>query len=122
LCGCPPGGVAPGSDAGAPCPPSKLTSEQQAEQIGQVMQSRLDVIRPCFDAAAKDGGSGGKIVFRLQIAPDGSLFRVRTSYVSLPIPSVQTCAIRAVESLRFPPPAGGHVTVSYPMIFSVRDE
>jgi TonB family protein len=113
--------VAPDADAGVACPHSKLSSRERTQQLKRVIDGRASEFRACFNRAELDAGVTGKIQFHFQVSPDGSVFRVRTSYVSFPDPAVQRCALEVFRTLRFAPPAGGHLDVNYPLKFTMVD-
>jgi hypothetical protein len=55
------------------------------------------------------------VVVRFVIGRDGAVGLVSNGGSDLPNSEVVGCYVRAFYALRFPPPEGGHVTVSFPV-------
>jgi TonB family protein len=92
------------------------------EQIQQVMAANRDKVRACYDAALpKNPGSHGDLVLDFVIDPRGDvkLAEVNWSASDLHIPELDTCAVDAVRSIKFPASSRGlESKVSYPFNFN----
>lgn len=140
--GSPPGGVAdpearpgsaPGSSAGSgPAARGSGDPEDDADTtvwpltakgIRGAIRARIAEIKECYDGwLAADDELGGKLVlaFTIETDPEGELARVSNTEIqdsSLDHPGLERCVLIMAESLRFEAPAGGKVTVRYPLRF-----
>ena len=86
-------------------------------QIQAVIRSHLGKIRHCYEIAlAKDPKLAGKVAVTFIIGRDG---KVSSAALSGSLtPEVDRCIVKAFEMLVFPPPRGGIVQVSYPLVFT----
>jgi hypothetical protein len=107
-------------DPGAPGPPTRAIGEQIAPQeIHRIVRTNFGKFRTCYEAGlARDPELRGKVLVRFVIEADG---RVRVpaedAGSTLTAPEVIACMLRAYESMVFPPPTGGTVSVVYPVDF-----
>jgi hypothetical protein len=88
------------------------------EVIQRVMRAAFPRFRRCFE----DGLRGcpnlqERVVVRFVIGEDGRVASARDAGSNLPDARVVACVVGAFRTLRFPPPAGGRVTVVYPLLF-----
>lgn len=60
----------------------------------------------------------GRVAVKFIIGRDGSVAMVNAGEHSMPDNSAPYCVARAFGNLTFPEPAGGIVTVVYPIVFS----
>lgn len=87
----------------------------------EVLKSKRNAFRCCFDLWAKNNkGQGGKVLFVLELAPDGALksSKVDQDKSDIKAPEVESCMSEVAKSLTFPKsPTGKLTTVSYPFEF-----
>jgi hypothetical protein len=88
------------------------------EVIQRVFREQYQRFHACYDDGLKRNPKlEGRVVPKFVIERDGSVRDVTMAASTLPDAMVQ-CLQHACETLRFPPPDGGIVTVVYPMAFS----
>jgi TonB family protein len=109
----------------APADPAAARGPRDArgkEEIQQVMASNRDKVRACYDAAlARNAGIAGDLVLSFTIDPRGDVKQaeVNWSESDLHIPELDTCAVDAVRSFKFPPSSRGlESKVNYPFNFN----
>ncbi len=119
ICGCPPGGTKQGLDASAGC----------AEHVGDgaaaiqaVMRGSFGGFRKCYEKALERAKMQGSVALGFELTPEGRVFSARVARSTLPDGDAQACLVRLVRGLRFEPPAGGRVSVIYPIVFSPGDD
>jgi TonB family protein len=92
------------------------------EQIQQVMAESRDKVRACYDAALpQNPGIHGALVLDFVIDPRGDVKRAEVNWSAsdLHIPELDTCAVDAVRSIKFPASSRGlESKVSYPFNFN----
>jgi TonB family protein len=92
------------------------------EQIQQVMAANRDKVRACYDAALpQNPGIHGALVLDFVIDPRGDVKRAEVNWSAsdLHIPELDTCAVDAVRSIKFPASSRGlESKVSYPFNFN----
>jgi TonB family protein len=91
-------------------------------EIQQVMADNRDKVRACYDAALpQNPGSKGSLVIDFTIDPRGEVKQAEVNWSAseLHIPELDTCAIDAVRSIKFPASSRGlESKVSYPFNFN----
>jgi TonB family protein len=109
----------------APADPAPAHGPRDArgkDEIAQVMASNRDKVRACYDAAlAQNPGIAGDLVLSFTIDPRGDVKQaeVNWSESDLHIPELDTCAVDAVRSFKFPPSSRGlESKVNYPFNFN----
>ncbi len=106
----------------APVEPRGPRDARGKEEIQQVMANNRDAVRACYDAAlAKNPGIAGDLVVSFTIDPRGDVKQaeVNWSESDLHIPELDTCAVDAVRSFKFPPSSRGlESKVNYPFNFN----
>jgi len=117
----------PSSTAGAaatstePAPEARAKDTRGKEEIQQVMAANRDAVRACYDAAlAQNPGIQGDLVVDFVIDPHGDVKQaeVNWSQSELHVPEIDTCAVQAVKSFKFPASSRGlESKVSYPFNF-----
>ncbi|WP_437538150.1 AgmX/PglI C-terminal domain-containing protein [Sorangium sp. So ce726] len=100
------------------------------EEIRNVVRARFGELRKCYeDGLRRDPNLTGRITVRFVIGRDGKVTAVAEGDLpnspqpppaSAPMPdrAVVSCVLREFEKFTFPAPAGGIVTVVYPIMFS----
>ncbi|HEX7602845.1 MAG TPA: AgmX/PglI C-terminal domain-containing protein, partial [Polyangiaceae bacterium] len=92
------------------------------ELIQRIVRSHFGDFKRCFEVALRTApGLRGTVRVKFVIGLDGHVSSAADSGAStLPDPTVVACVAHAFESIEFPSPEGGVVTVVYPIIFSPR--
>ncbi len=90
-------------------------------EIQQVIGENRQKVRDCYDAALKTNpGMAGALVVSFVINPDGSVktAEVNWSESDLHVPELDTCAVEAVKTFKFPASSRGlESKVNYPFDF-----
>jgi hypothetical protein len=99
-------------------PEGKLASDV----IQRVVFARFDRFAACYDAAAgRDHRLSVRLSIAFVIAPDGAVTEAHE--VEPPIADgMGGCIVREFGALQFPPPEGGAVHVTFPMVFGIPAE
>ncbi|HTJ81384.1 MAG TPA: VIT domain-containing protein, partial [Polyangiaceae bacterium] len=88
------------------------------EVVQRIVRLGFGRFRGCYQAALVGHPTlSGRATMSFLIALDGSVASVAASSSDLP-ESVRACLARAFASLTFPPPEGGVVRVTYPLVFT----
>lgn len=88
------------------------------EVIQRIVRSSFGRFRACYDAGLRnDPNLSGNVRVRFTISASGSVKKASASG-SIPDEKVISCVQRAFNSLSFPQPEGGEVSVTYPIVFS----
>lgn len=107
--------------AGAPTasgPPSKGSGRIEPAAVQKVMRDNFGAFRACYEKGlAKDPELTGKITLHFVIDLDGRVAEGKPKG-NFPDADVQKCVMVELTRLTFPKPAGGRVTISYPIVFS----
>ncbi len=111
-----------GHNAEAPNPmrqgESTINGRLPPETIQRVVRANFGRYRACYQSAlAQNPNLQGRVVVRFVIGRNGTVSSASGSG-DLPNPGVISCVAGAFQGLSFPPPDGGIVTVSYPLVFS----
>jgi hypothetical protein len=90
----------------------------EPEKIQATVRRSFASMRACYEKGlGKNADLAGRVSVRFVIGRDGKVTRAEASPEStLPDPAVQRCIAHAFQSLEFPPPEGGIVTVVYPIV------
>jgi outer membrane biosynthesis protein TonB len=77
-------------------------------------------LRACYEAGLlRDPGLEGRVSVKFVIDREGAVtMAMPWADTTLPDQSVARCVSKAYESMSFPKPEGGIVTVVYPVIFT----
>jgi TonB family protein len=106
----------------APANAAPARDSRGKEQIQQVMAANRDAVRACYDAALpKNPGVHGDLVLDFVIDPRGDVKQAEVNWSAsdLHIPELDTCAVNAVRSIKFPASSRGlESKVSYPFNFN----
>ncbi len=98
--------------------PSTVSGRLPPEVIQRIVRANLGRIRVCYEAGLKKNPSlAGRVTVRFVIGADGSV-STASAKSDLSEPLVESCVTRAFQTLTFPKPEGGIVSVSYPLVFS----
>jgi hypothetical protein len=89
------------------------------EAIQRVVRSNMGRFRDCYESHLRIQPSlQGRVTTKFAIARDGSVPFAVDAGSDVPDASLVACIGRAFESLSFPPPTGGVVTVVYPLVLA----
>lgn len=89
------------------------------EAIQRVVRMNFGRFRACYDSALRTNPSlTGRVVTKFVIARDGSVSMAADGGSDLPSQEVVSCIVRNFQSLSFPTPEGGIVTVTYPLMMT----
>jgi len=90
-----------------------------AEVIQRIVRLSFGRFRGCYEKGLHDNPAlEGRVTTRFLIARDGSVAASGDGGSDIPDPKVLSCVVGAFAQLSFPEPAGGTVTVDYPIAFS----
>jgi len=93
------------------------------EEIQKIVRQNFGRFKLCYTASlAHHPSSGGRTEPEFVIDVDGTIADIRMRSSTVADNDMNACLLRAMASLRFPPPEGGYVTVVYPLIFSPGDQ
>jgi TonB family protein len=113
---------APSSKSSVDLLPTGTRDTRSKEEIQRVIAGNRDKVRACYDAALKNNpGIHGDLVVAFVINPDGSVkhAEVNWSESELHVPELDSCAIDALQTLKFPPSSRGlESKVNYPFNFN----
>jgi hypothetical protein len=89
--------------------------------MSEVVQSKRDAFRCCFDLwAKKNPGQKAKVTFVFELAPDGTLKSSKVDHdkSDMHVPEVESCMVDVSKSMTYPKSPSGKVTLfSYPFEF-----
>lgn len=95
-----------------------LNGRLPAEVIRRTVRQNFGRFRFCYERGlAQNPSSEGRVAVRFVIGRDGSVSNVSTAANELGS-AVGGCLVESFYGLSFPPPEGGIVTVTYPLLFS----
>jgi len=103
------------------CDETSVNGRLPPETIQRIVRQNMGRFRYCYERALEGNpGLQGRVVTKFLIARDGSVaFATGDPAESdLPDPGVVSCIVHAFGALSFPEPAGGTVTVVYPLSLS----
>jgi hypothetical protein len=88
------------------------------EQIQATVRRSFSAMRVCYEQGLeKNPKLSGRVNVRFVIGRDGNVSRAEPSAEStLPDAAVRNCIAHVFQSIQFPPPEGGIVTVVYPIM------
>ena len=89
------------------------------EVVQRIVRQNFGRFRACYEnGLAKNPSLEGRVAIKFVIDSDGSVSTSHDGGSDLPDASVVSCVVRAMSTPSFPEPAGGIVTVSYPLYLS----
>jgi TonB family protein len=89
------------------------------EVIQHVIRQSFGRLRACYASALlRSPGLEGRVVVKFVIDREGEVTMASTTESSIEDASVNHCVAQAYEAMLFPKPAGGVVTVVYPVVFT----
>lgn len=106
----------------SPAEPAAPADTRGKEDIQRVVAENRDKVRACYDAAlATNPGIKGDLVISFVIDPEGNVKTAETNWSEsdLHVPELDTCAVEAVKTFKFPPSSRGlESKVNYPFNFN----
>jgi hypothetical protein len=90
------------------------------EVVQRVVREHLPAIRECYERGLeKNEHLAGRVGVLFTIDGRGNVSFAADAGSDLPDADAVTCIVGVFRSLQFPAPAGGTVSVSYPLVFTV---
>ncbi|MEM9695131.1 MAG: AgmX/PglI C-terminal domain-containing protein [Myxococcota bacterium] len=94
---------------------TEVSGRLPAQVIQRIVRQNFGRFRLCYESALRrDPNLQGRVMVRFLIGRDGTV----SSASAGGMPGVASCVGQAIYGLSFPPPEGGIVTVSYPIVFT----
>lgn len=88
------------------------------DAVRQTVGRAIGGIKACYERGLRrDPTISGRLTMVFTIGGGGRVVDAQTSSSTLPV-EIGDCVAGRIRSLRFPPPEGGDVTVSYPFLFA----
>ncbi|WP_104987837.1 AgmX/PglI C-terminal domain-containing protein [Sorangium cellulosum] len=89
------------------------------EVIQRIVRQNFGRFRLCYENGLRNNPNlAGRVSVAFVIGRDGAVSSVQSGSSDLPDAGVASCVVRAFYGLSFPPPDGGIVTVTYPILFN----
>jgi hypothetical protein len=102
--------------------PSEAMGRIAPEKIQQIVRANFGAFRVCYEQGlAGNPKLQGKVTVKFVIERDGTVSAATDAGSDLPDPAVVACIVKGYETLKFPKPDGGRVTVVYPIMFNPGD-
>jgi type IV secretory pathway VirB10-like protein len=102
-----------------PRPLGKPGGQIEPEIIQRVIRANFGRFRLCYENGLRNCPNlQGRVAVRFVIDIDGSVKQPRDAGSDHADASVTACVVEAFREIRFPPPEGGTVMVTYPILFS----
>ncbi len=88
-----------------------------------VVRQNFARMSACYGVGLRDKPTlHGRVAVKFVIGEDGSVQLAQDAGSQLPDEAVVNCVVRNFQVLTFPPPEGGKVTVTYPLVFAPQPE
>ncbi len=88
-----------------------------------VVRQNFARMSACYGVGLRDKPTlHGRVAVKFVIGEDGSVELAQDAGSALPDDAVVNCVVRNFQVLTFPPPEGGKVTVTYPLVFAPQPE
>jgi len=109
-------GCSPSAPVPAAAPPA--SGRLAPALVQRVVRENFSAFRACYEDGLRTNPSlTGRVSVRFVIGRDGLVSNVGNGGSSMPDGGVVSCVVRSFHHLAFPPPEGGVVTVTYPIMF-----
>lgn len=113
------GGHTPGSPRLPRLADTTINGRIPPDVIQRVVRQNWGRFRACYETGLRANPNlQGRVAARFVVGRDGAVSNVGDGGSDLPDANVTSCVLRAFGGISFPPPSGGIVTVSYPIVFS----
>jgi len=97
---------------------TRVSGRLPPEAIQRIVRQSFGRLRACYQAGLdRDPSLEGRIAVKFVIDRDGEVTMASVAERTLPDVTVATCVAQTYEAMTFPKPAGGIVTVVYPVVF-----
>ena len=102
-----------------PTPPANPNASERLKPVVELIKSKRDGFRACFDAWGKNHpGAGGKVNLIFYLNPDGGMEQADAELAGFDAPDVSNCVLDYAHTLVFPRSASGKFTrFTYPFDF-----
>lgn len=98
---------------------TQVSGRLPPEVIQRVVRQNFGRFRLCYENGLRDNPNlQGRVSVRFVIGRDGAVSNVSNGGSDMPHSGVVSCVVRSFYGLSFPRPAGGMVTVTYPILFA----
>jgi hypothetical protein len=115
----PPAKPSAAAKAPEPRPLGKPGGRIEPEIIQRVIRANFGRFRLCYENGLRNCPNlQGRVAVRFIIDIDGSVKQPRDAGSDHADAGVTACVVEAFREVRFPPPEGGTVAVTYPILFS----
>jgi TonB family protein len=102
-----------------PPPRGKPGGHLASEVIQRVVRQGFGHFRLCYESTLRNSPNlQNRVTVQFVIDVDGTVKKPRDGGSETPDAALRTCVVEAFRALQFPPPEGGTVTVTYPILFS----
>ena len=99
---------------------SEVDGQIDKKGVASAIRKRSAAFQQCYETALKsDSKLQGKLVVEFTINEQGRVNDTRVVKDGLNSPTVARCVQARLKSLRFPKPADGEVSVTYPFVFTL---
>lgn len=89
------------------------------KEINQVIQNNIGGIKYCYEKFLRlIPNLSGRIDCQFTITEDGSVSDVKVARSTLKNDDVAECFLSKLARMKFPPPRGGAMTITYPFVFA----
>lgn len=96
-----------------------VTGRIPPEVIQRIVRQNFGRFRMCYEQGLRHNPNlTGRVGVRFVIGRDGAVSNVSNGGSDLPDSSVVSCVLSSFYGISFPPPEGGIVAVTYPLMFS----
>jgi tetratricopeptide (TPR) repeat protein len=97
---------------------ASVSGRLDAQVIQGVVRNSLGRFRACYQSGLRANPLlQGRIVVRFTIDKTGAVASAGNAGSTMPDQGVVMCVVRGFTTLSFPPPDGGSVNVTYPLVF-----
>ena len=98
----------------------EIAQEREDASMRRVIANRLSALRDCYQRELLHHPHlAGKLVFAIQVSPDGRVKSARTRSNSLRSKPVEQCALERIANWRFPrPPNSETLALTVPVVFA----
>ncbi|MBX3230735.1 MAG: AgmX/PglI C-terminal domain-containing protein [Labilithrix sp.] len=104
---------------GGGCSGVQVNGRLPPEAVQRVVRQGFGRLRFCYESGLRrNPGLEGRVAVKFVIDREGAVAMASAGGGDLPDAEVTACVVRGFQSMSFPPPEGGIVTVVYPLVFS----
>jgi TonB family protein len=97
----------------------EVDGKLDGDAVARVVRSRMRMVEDCYQRELKRNPQlQGRVEIELTIDAEGSVQNVRVAANATGSPEVAECIVSRIQRWKFPKPAGGSVTVTFPFLFT----